>query len=81
VVLADISTVKPGLAIVLLCLLFSVALGNSFGVNEDLYKDYVAEGESQVIPNSTMTAARTKSGATRSEPIFTQEASPLSAWA
>jgi hypothetical protein len=41
---ADISTVRTGLAIVLLGLFFSVALGISFGVNEDLFKDYVAEG-------------------------------------
>lgn len=41
---ADISTIKAGLAIVLLGLFFSVGLGISFGVNEDVYKDYVAEG-------------------------------------
>ncbi len=41
---ADLSTVKAGLAIVLLGLFFSVALGISFGVNEDAFKDYVAEG-------------------------------------
>ena len=41
---ADISSVKAGLAIVLLGLFFSIGLGISFGVNEDLYKDYVAEG-------------------------------------
>ncbi len=40
----DISAVKAGLAIVLLGLFFSVALGISFGVNEDVFKDYVAEG-------------------------------------
>ncbi len=40
----DISAVKMGLAIVLLGLFFSVGLGISFGVNEDIYKEYVAEG-------------------------------------
>ena len=40
----DISTVKAGLAIVLLGIFFNVALGISFGLNEDIYKDYVAEG-------------------------------------
>ncbi len=40
----DISTVKIGLAIVLLGIFFNVALGISFGVNEDMYKDFVAEG-------------------------------------
>jgi hypothetical protein len=40
----DISTVKAGLAIVLLGIFFSVGLGISFGLNEDIYKDYVVEG-------------------------------------
>ena len=41
---AELSTVKIGLAIVLLGLFFSVGMGISFGVNEDAYKNYVAEG-------------------------------------
>ena len=41
---SELSVVRVGLAIVLFGLFFSVALGISFGVNEDLYKDYVAEG-------------------------------------
>lgn len=41
---AELSTVKTGLAIVLLGLFFGVALGISFAVNEDMYQDYVAEG-------------------------------------
>lgn len=41
---AELSNVKAGLAIVLLGLFFSVGLGISFGVNEDAYKDFVAEG-------------------------------------
>jgi len=40
----DISSVKAGLAIVLLGIFFSVGLGISFGVNEDMFKDYVADG-------------------------------------
>ncbi len=40
----DISAVKAGLAIVLIVLFINVAMGISFGVNEDAYKDYVAEG-------------------------------------
>lgn len=40
----ELSNVKAGLAIVLLGLFFSVALGISFGVNEDAYKDFVSEG-------------------------------------
>ncbi len=41
---AELSTVKVGLAIVLFGLFFSVALGISFGLNEDIYQDYVTEG-------------------------------------
>ncbi len=41
---ADISTVKAGLAIVLIGLFFNIGMGISFGVNEDAYQDYVAEG-------------------------------------
>lgn len=41
---ADISTIKVGLAIVLIGLFFGVGLGISFGVNEDAYQEYVAEG-------------------------------------
>ncbi len=41
---ADISTIKAGLTIVLIGLFFSVGLGISFGVNEDAYQEYVAEG-------------------------------------
>jgi len=40
----DLSVVKAGLAIVLLGLFFSIALGISFGVNEDAFKNYVSEG-------------------------------------
>jgi len=40
----ELSNVKAGLAIVLLGLFFSVALGISFGVNEDAYKNFVADG-------------------------------------
>ena len=41
---ADLSAVKAGLAIVMLGLFFSVALGIAFGVNEDAFKGYVADG-------------------------------------
>ncbi len=41
---ADISTIRTGLAIVLIGLFFSIGMGISFGVNEDAYQDYVAEG-------------------------------------
>jgi len=41
---ATLSNVRAGLAIVLLGLFLNIGLGISFGVNEDAYKDYVAEG-------------------------------------
>jgi hypothetical protein len=41
---SDISNIRIGLAIVLLGLFFSIGLGVSFGVNEDMYQDYVAQG-------------------------------------
>ncbi len=40
----NLSTVKVGLAIVLIGLFLNIGLGISFGVNEDMYKDYVAQG-------------------------------------
>ena len=36
--------VRWGLALVLLCLLMGIGLGISFGVNEDLYQNYIANG-------------------------------------
>ncbi len=41
---AELANVKFGLAIVLLGLFLNIGLGISFGVNEDAYKDYIAEG-------------------------------------
>ena len=35
----DLSTVKAGIAIVLIGLFINIGLGISFGVNEDAYKD------------------------------------------
>ena len=40
----ELQTVKIGLALVLLGLFFGLAMGISFGVNEDAYKDYISEG-------------------------------------
>jgi hypothetical protein len=40
----DLAEIKVGLAIVLLGLFLSVALGISFGVNEDAFKNYIDEG-------------------------------------
>lgn len=41
---AELSTVKAGLAIVFLGLFLNIGLGISFGVNEDVFIEYVAEG-------------------------------------
>lgn len=47
----DFSTVKAGIAIVLIGLFINIGMGISFGINEDAYKDYVAEG---VAANPTL---------------------------
>ena len=39
----ELQKVKIGLALVLLSLAFGVGMGISFGVNEDAYKNYIAE--------------------------------------
>lgn len=41
---ADISNIRTGLAIVLVGLFFSIGLGISFGLYEDAYQDFVAQG-------------------------------------
>lgn len=41
---SELQTVKIGLAIVLIGLFFGVGMGISFGVNEDAYKDFIAQG-------------------------------------
>ena len=40
----ELQTVRIGLAIVLIGLFLGVGMGISFGINEDAYKDFVAEG-------------------------------------
>ena len=40
----DISLVKTGLGLVLLLLLFGIAMGIGFGIFEDSFKDYIAQG-------------------------------------
>jgi len=40
----ELKTVKVGLALVMVGLLFGVGMGIVFGVNEDLFKEYVAQG-------------------------------------
>lgn len=46
-----LDTIKPGLLMVLLGLLFGVGMGIVFGINEDMFKDYVAQG---VAANPTL---------------------------
>jgi hypothetical protein len=40
----DLSAVKIGLALTLLCLLMNIGLGVLFGVNEDLFQTYIKAG-------------------------------------
>lgn len=40
----QLSSIKTGLALVLIGLIFGISLGISFGLNEDLFKDFVARG-------------------------------------
>ncbi len=40
----ELATVKAGIATVLLGLFVNIALGISFALNEDAYKEYIAEG-------------------------------------
>ena len=40
----QLSAIKPGLAIVLFGLAFGIALSIGFGLNEDAFKDFIAEG-------------------------------------
>ena len=39
----ELTTVKIGLALVFLGLLFGIGMGISFGINEDIYKSYITE--------------------------------------
>jgi len=41
---AEINLIKPGLALVMLGLLFGIGMGVGFGVNEDFFKDMIAQG-------------------------------------
>ena len=40
----DITNVKFGLALVLIGLVFGIGLGIGFGANEDVFKEYIAQG-------------------------------------
>jgi uncharacterized membrane protein YuzA (DUF378 family) len=40
----ELSNVRVGLALVLLCLMMGIGMGISFGVNEDLYQNFIASG-------------------------------------
>lgn len=39
-----LATIKPGLLMTLLGLLFGIGMGILFGINEDMFKDFVAQG-------------------------------------
>ena len=53
----ELHHVKVGLALVLVGLLFGVFMGISFGVNEDLYKNFIAEG---ITANPTVHDAKSQ---------------------
>ena len=40
----QLAAIKPGLALVLFGLAFGIVIGIGFGINEDAFKDFVAEG-------------------------------------
>lgn len=40
----NLTSIKAGLALVMLCLLFGIGLGVTFGVNEVFFETYVAQG-------------------------------------
>lgn len=40
----QLAAIKPGLALVILGLVFGIALGVGFGVNEDAFKDFISNG-------------------------------------
>lgn len=40
----NLNSIKCGLALVMLLLVFGIGLGVAFGVNEDMFKTYVTEG-------------------------------------
>ncbi len=39
-----LGSIKVGLGLVLLCLLFSISMGVLFGINEDMFVDFIAQG-------------------------------------
>ena len=55
----ELASIKIGLALVLLCLSFGIGMGITFGINEDMYKDRIAE---QVAANPTVHSERSESG-------------------
>ncbi|MCX7176800.1 MAG: hypothetical protein NT159_23365 [Proteobacteria bacterium] len=40
----ELSNIRIGLALVLLCLMMGIGMGISFGVNENLYQNFISEG-------------------------------------
>ena len=40
----ELQLVKVGLGLVLFGLLFGVVMGMTFGINEDIFKNYITEG-------------------------------------
>jgi len=53
----EMSAVKVGLALVLVGLLFGVVMGITFGIQEDAYKNYIADG---IAANPTVHDAKSQ---------------------
>ncbi len=70
----DLKHVKVGLALVVFGLLFGVIMGMTFGINEDIFKNYISEG---IAANPTVhdPKAKTRFGAMHNAHIFTPQAS------
>jgi len=72
---ADISSVKAGLAIVLIGLFFNIGMGISFGVNEDAYQEAL-----RLIRSFITNPVRTRFGGTHYGRISTPAVSLRLAW-
>lgn len=51
----DLTTVRAGLALALLCLIMNIAMGVLFGVNEDMFQDYIKAG---IVAHPTLLQAK-----------------------
>ena len=57
----NLVSIKAGLALVMLGLLFGIGLGVTFGVNEAFFETYVAQGIAVIFPRNSRHLERRKS--------------------